>query len=103
MLVQLNKCVVCGSVLQSGHSGDWCLSLSLLFKYECRLGHLFVLSLAMVRWVGLVECCFGIMYVEWYGICNFVVISAVDVCADYGGVYVFHVCFYLCVVYGNNF
>ena len=24
ILVQLNKCVVCGSVLQMGHSGDGC-------------------------------------------------------------------------------
>ena len=35
MLVQLNKCVVvCGSDLQRGHSGDGCLSSSILFKYE---------------------------------------------------------------------
>ena len=45
MLVQLNKCVVCGSDLQRGHSG---LSSSILFKYECSMGHLFVLSWAMV-------------------------------------------------------
>ena len=40
------------------------------------------------------------IYVEWYGVCNFVVISAVQVCVDNGGVYVFYVCFDLCVVYG---
>ena len=35
MFVQLNKrVVVCGSVLQRGHSGDGCLTLSILFKYE---------------------------------------------------------------------
>ena len=39
------------------------------------------------------------MYVEWYGVCN-IVISAVEICVYYGGVYVFHVCFDLCVVYG---
>ena len=33
------------------------------------------------------------MYVEWYGVCNFVVFSVVEICIDYGGVYVFHVCF----------
>ena len=33
-------------------------------------------------------CSCGVMYVEWYGVCHFVVI-----CIDYGGVYVFHVCF----------
>ena len=47
MFVQLNKCVVvCGSVLQRGHSGDGCLTSSILFKYERSRGHLFVLSWA---------------------------------------------------------
>ena len=51
MFVQLNKCVVvCGSVLQS--SGDDCLTSSILFKYECSRGHLFVLSWARVRRVA---------------------------------------------------
>ena len=36
------------------------------------------------------ECCFGVMYCEWYGVCYFVVLSVVEVCADYVGV--FHVC-----------
>ena len=31
------------------------------------------------------------MYCEWYGVCDFVVLSVVEVCADYGGVNVFHV------------
>ena len=53
MLVQLNKCVVCGSDLQRGHSGDGCLSSSILFKYERSRGHLFVLSWARVRRVSL--------------------------------------------------
>ena len=44
------------------------------------------------------ECCFGVMYVEWYGVCDFAVFSVVEICVDYGGVYVFHVCFDLCVV-----
>ena len=39
MLVQLNKCVVCGSDLQRGHSGDGCLFSSILFKYESSMGH----------------------------------------------------------------
>ena len=46
------------------------------------------------------ECCFGVMYGEWYGICEFVVLSFVEVCADYSGVNVFHVCLNLGVVYG---
>ena len=33
------------------------------------------------------ECCFGVRY----GVCDFVVLSVVEVCADYGGVHVFHV------------
>ena len=39
---------VCGSDLQRGHSGDGCLSSSILFKYERSMGHLFVLSWARV-------------------------------------------------------
>ena len=54
MLVQLNKCiVVCGSDLQRGHSGDGCLSSSILFKYECSMGHLFDLIWARLRRVAL--------------------------------------------------
>ena len=50
MLVQLNKCVVvCGSVLQGGHSGDGCLTSSIFFKYERIMEHLFVLSCARIR------------------------------------------------------
>ena len=33
------------------------------------------------------------LYVEWYGVYNFVVSSVVEVCVDYSGVYVFHVWF----------
>ena len=32
----------------------------------------------------LVECCFGVIYCEWYGVCDFVVLSVVEVCVDYG-------------------
>ena len=35
--------------------------------------HLFVLSWARVRQVARGECCFGVMYCEWYGVCDFVV------------------------------
>ena len=51
--VQLNNCVVCGSILKMGHSCDGCLSSSILFKYECRVGHLFVLNWARVRRVAM--------------------------------------------------
>ena len=40
------------------------------------------------------------MYCEWYGGCDFVVLSVVEVCADYGGVNVLHVCLNFGVVYG---
>ena len=53
MFVQLNKwVVVCGSVLQRGHSGDGCLTSSIWFKYEHSRGHLFVLRWARVRGVA---------------------------------------------------
>ena len=44
--------------------------------------------------------CFGVMYVGSYGVCDFTVFSVVEICVAYGGVYVFHVCFDLCIVYG---
>ena len=40
------------------------------------------------------------MYFECYGVCNIVVFSLVEILVYYGGVYVFHVYFDLCVVYG---
>ena len=46
------------------------------------------------------KCCFGVMYCEWYGVCNCAVLSVVEVCADYGGVNEFHVCLNFGVVYG---
>ena len=46
MLVPLNKFIgVCGSDFQTGHSGDGCLSLSILFKYESSMGHFWFLHL----------------------------------------------------------
>ena len=56
ILVQLNKCVVCGSDFQMGHSGDRCLSSSILFKYESSTGNLVVLGWARVRRVALAVC-----------------------------------------------
>ena len=53
MLVQLNKCVVvCDSDLQRGHSGDGCLTSSIVFKYERSRGHLFVLCGVGIRHVA---------------------------------------------------
>ena len=40
------------------------------------------------------------MYCEQYGVCYFVVLSVIDVCADYSGVNVFHVSLNFGVVYG---
>ena len=101
MLVQLNKCVVvCDSDLQRGHSGNRCLSSSILFKYACSMGHLFVLSWVRVRRVARGGVLFRVMYCEWYGVCDFIVLSVVEVCADYVGVNVFHVCLNFGVFYG---
>ena len=33
------------------------------------------------------ECCFGMMYVEWYGVCNCGVFSVVETMVYYGGVW----------------
>ena len=40
------------------------------------------------------------MYGEWYVVCDIVVLLVVEVCADYGGVNVFHVCLNFGVIYG---
>ena len=40
------------------------------------------------------------MYCEWYGVCDFIVLPIVEVCADYGGVNVFHVCLNFGVIVG---
>ena len=34
IMVQLNKCNVCHSVVHMGHSVDGCLSVSILFRFE---------------------------------------------------------------------
>ena len=39
----------CGWMLQRGHSGDGCVLVSTLCKYEFRKGYLFVLSWTRVR------------------------------------------------------
>ena len=92
MLVQLNKCVVlCGSDLQKGHNGDGCLSSSILFNtYMSVVGDIVCSELGQGTAVCSGECCFGVMYCEWYG--DFVVLLVVEVCVDYGGVNMFHVC-----------
>ena len=71
MLVQLCV-VVCGDGCSSCR---FCLNMS---------GGKFVCSELCQGTTG----CFGVMYGEWYGVCDFVVLSVVD----YGGVNVFHVC-----------
>ena len=44
--------LLCVVLICRGHSGDRCLSSSILFKYEFSMGHLFVLSCARVRQVA---------------------------------------------------
>ena len=45
--------ILCVVLFCRGHSGDGYLYLSILFKYDCRVGHLFVLSWTKVRRVAL--------------------------------------------------
>ena len=89
MFVQLNKC---GSVLQRGHSGDGCLTSSILFKYERSRGTPICSELGQGTTGCPGECCFGVMYGEWYGVCDPAVQSVAEARADHGGVNVFHVC-----------
>ena len=37
------------------------------------------------------ESCYEVMYYEWYAVCDFVVLSVVEACADYDHVKMFHV------------
>ena len=54
ILVQLNKfVVVCGSAVPRGNIGNVFLSAYILFKCDCRVSHLFILSWARVRRVAL--------------------------------------------------
>ena len=57
MLVQLNKCVVCGSALQRRHSGNGCLSSSILYIHESSKGHFWCLHL--------IRSLFSYTYVLW--------------------------------------
>ena len=45
-------CRVCGCYIQRGHSGDGCVLVSTLCKYDLRKGDLFVLSWARVPVCG---------------------------------------------------
>ena len=53
-----------------GHSGDVCLSVSILFGYERRMGHLLVLTLARVQRVALGSVV--LVGCTWWSVCNFV-------------------------------
>ena len=65
MLLLLNKSVVvCSSVLQSGLSGDGCLTLSILFEYKIRVGHFSCSELGHVTTSCSFYCCFDVMYGE---------------------------------------
>ena len=44
------------------------------------------------------ECCFRVMYGEWYGVCDVVVLSVVEICGDYGVGVCVNVCGVVCVV-----
>ena len=64
------------------HSSNGCLTSSILFQNERSMGT-FVCSELGQGTIGCSgECYFGMMYCEWYGICDVVVLSVVEVCAD---------------------
>ena len=52
--MQLNKCGVCGSVVNNSYG---CLSASMWFKYECRMEHFVVLS-----WAGYDGLLWGMLF-----------------------------------------
>ena len=58
-----------------------------MFKYECRMGHLLVLSWDLGTTSCSGECCFGMMYVEYFVLC---VVYGVGIYLD--------VCDVVCVV-----
>ena len=67
----------------------FCLNMSLVWDICCS-----ELGQSTTRYS-----CLGVMYGEWYGVCDFVVFSVVKVCVNYGGVNVFHVFLDFCIVY----
>ena len=68
-------CCVCFRSEKGMHSGDGCVSSSILFKY----GTFVCSELAHGRTGCSGKCCFAVMYCEWYGILDFVVVSVVVV------------------------
>ena len=92
----LNKfVVVCGSVMQGGivvmgiYLCPFCLNMNVGWDIVC-----YELGFGIAGSSD--EYCFGVMYVEWFGACNFDVFSVVEVCVDYEGVFIFHVCSVCC-------
>ena len=78
MWVQLKRwCVSCVWMLQRGYSGDGCVLVSTLFKYDLKKGDLFVLSWARVR---------NILLLPLVARC----LETIDVCI------MAQVCFYVC-------
>ena len=48
--------------------------LTVLFKYEYRVRHFFVLSCAMVQQFAQGSVVSEFFYVEWYGVCNILIL-----------------------------
>ena len=84
----------CVCMLQRGHSGDGCVLVSTLCKYDLRKGDLFVLSWARVRWGSL--SLFRTANV-WWGVCSILLLSLVARCLEtidvcIWSMFVFYVC-----------
>ena len=60
------------------------LNWSILFRYEFKMGHLFVLSWSRIQRVAMSK----VVSVR-YSVCDLIVFSVVEVFVDYGGVYWF--------------
>ena len=69
-------CVVCGFDFQTGHIGDGCSSSSICL-YMSVVGDICSFRVGPGYDGLLCKYCFVVMYGEWYGGCDFVVLSVV--------------------------
>ena len=69
--------LLCVVLICRRHSGDGCLTLSILCKYERSRGTFVCYEFSQGTTACSGECCFGVMYCEWYDVCDFVVLSVV--------------------------
>ena len=88
-------CVVC--LLQMGHSGDICVLVSTLCKYNLRKGDLLVLSLARVRRVMRGSSSSELLMCGG-GVCRILLLPLVARCLETIGVCIWCMFVFICVV-----